>query len=153
MKQYSKFQFGWLLVIAFLIVILWITGAYIYQWGNNPIPKPAYIAFLVLFGGVLLTFYGLTVMVDEKHIIIKLGIGLYKKKIDLSSVKSAEVIIYPAYYGYGIRLIPKGTLYNVSGKHAIELKFKHKKRVIQIGTNDWVNLKAVIDNNFKNQIN
>ena len=46
-----------------------------------------------------------------------------------------------------------GYLYNVSGKHAIELKFKHKKHVIHIMTNDWVNLKFVIDKNLKNQIN
>jgi hypothetical protein len=149
MKKYSSFQFGWLVVIVFLIVIGWITVAYMYQWGNNPIPEPAYIVFLVLFFGTLLFFYGMTVIVDEKQIIIKLGIGFYKRKIDLSSIKSVESITYPAYYGYGIRLILNGILYNVSGNHAVRLTFKHSKRVILIGTNDWDNLKKVIEERLK----
>lgn len=153
MKQYSKFQFGWVMTIIFFAVILFITILYIYQWGNNPIPTPAYIAFLVLFSGVLLTFYGMTVIIDEGHIIVKLGIGLYRRKIDLSSVISAEVIVYPPYYGYGIRLIPKGILYNVSGKHAIQLKLKQTRRIILIGTEDWDNLKAAIEKNIKTQVN
>jgi hypothetical protein len=153
MKQYSKFQFSWLITIAFFVVIVWINVAYFYQWGNIPIPKIGYIILLVIMCGVLLTFYGMTVTIDEKQIIIRLGIGLFRKKIDLSTIKSAEVIVYPPYYGYGIRLIPKGILYNVSGKHAVELKFNNKKRVVLIGTNDWENLKQAIEKNLKNQIN
>lgn len=145
MKKYSNFQFGWLVVIIFLIVIVWITFAYRYQWGNNPIPKPAYIVFLAIFTVALLFFYGMTVIVDEKQIIIKLGVGLYKRRIDLSSIKSVESVTYPAYYGYGIRLIINGILYNVSGNHAVRLTFKNSKRLILIGTNDWDNLKAEIE--------
>ena len=59
MKKYSRFQFGWLIVIVFLIVIGWITVAYEFQWGNNPIPKPAYIVLLLLFIGTILFFYRL----------------------------------------------------------------------------------------------
>lgn len=149
MKKYSRFQFGWLIVIVFLIVIGWITVAYRFQWGNNPIPKPAYIVFLLLFFGTILFFYGMTVIVDEKQIIIKLGIGFYKRKIDLSSIKSVDSIKYPSYYGYGIRLILNGILYNVSGNHAVKLTFKNSKRVILIGTNDWDNLKIAIEENIK----
>jgi hypothetical protein len=149
MKQYSKFQFGWLMTVIFLMVILWMTAAYFYQWGNNPMPTSAYIAFLILFGGVLITFYGMTVIIDEKQIIVKLGIGLFRRKIDLSMVKSAEVIEYPPYYGYGIRLIPNGILYNVSGKHAIRIRFKHRRRVVLIGTDDWDNLKLAIERNIR----
>jgi hypothetical protein len=149
MKKYSRFQFGWLVVIVFLIVIVWITVAYRFQWGNNPIPKPGYIVLLLLFFGTFLFFYGMTVSVDEKQIIIKLGIGFYRRKIDLSLIKSVESITYPSYYGYGIRLIRNGILYNVSGNHAVRLTFKNSKRVILIGTNDWDNLKAVIEEKIK----
>lgn len=153
MKKYSKFQFGWIIVLIFLIIIVWITFAYVYQWGNNPINKAAYIIFLLLFGGILLGFYGMTVIVTDRQIIIKFGIGLYIKKIDLSSINSIETVKYPIYYGYGIRIIPNGMLYNVNGKHAIEIKLKHKKRVIQIGTNDWVNLKAAIEESSRTNVN
>jgi hypothetical protein len=149
MKKYSSFQFGWLVVIVFLIVIAWITVAYMFQWGNNPVPEAAYIVFLVMFFGTMLFFYGMTVIVDEKQVIIKLGIGIYKRKIDLSSIQSVESVTYPSYYGYGIRLIRNGILYNVSGNHAVRLTFKNSKRMILIGTNDWDNLKAVIEEKIK----
>jgi hypothetical protein len=149
MKKYSNFQFGWSVVIVFLIAIVWITLAYRFQWGNNPIPKPAFIIFLVIFLGSLLFFYGITVIVDETQIIIKLGIGFYKRKIDLSSIKSVESITYPLYSGIGIKLICNGILYNVSGNHAVKLTVKNSKRALLIGTHDWDNLKAEIEEKIK----
>jgi hypothetical protein len=149
MKKYSKFQFGWLVVVVFILVVIWISAAYLNQWGNNPITKPVYIFFLVLFGGILFSFYGMTVTVDEKLIIIKMGIGLIKKKYPLSSVKSVEIVKYPVFYGYGIRIIPNGVLFNISGKHAVELRFKSGRQVIQIGTNDESNLKSILEENIQ----
>lgn len=113
--------------------------AYIYQWGNNPVDLYGLIFFLVLFGGILLNFYGMTVIVNDTRIIIRFGIGLFSKKIDLSNVRSVRVITYPVYYGYGIRIIPNGILYNVSGNNALEVRFRNKSSVIQIGTADCDN--------------
>ena len=148
MIKYKRFQFGWVITLIFLIFIIWMTLAYIYQWGNNPVDSTGYIFFLILFGGILSAFYGMTVIVTDNQIKIKFGIGLITKKIDLSQVKSATAQSYPIYYGYGIRFIPNGILYNVSGTHAVELKFKNKSRVIQIGTNDWEKLTEVIINSL-----
>jgi membrane protease YdiL (CAAX protease family) len=148
MIKYKRFQFGWIITVIFLIVIIWMSFAYLYQWGDNPVDLKGYIIFMILFCGVLLTFYGMTVIVTEKYIKIKFGIGLIVKKIDLSTIKSAAAQTYPIYYGYGIRFIPNGVLYNVSGSQAVELKFKNKTRVIQIGTNDWEKLKNVINSSI-----
>ena len=142
--KYRRFQFGWVITLIFLIVIIWMTLAFIYQWGNSPVDLTSYIIFMILFGGILSAFYGMTVIVTDNHIKIRFGIGLITKKIDLSRVKSATAQSYPIYYGYGIRFIPNGILYNVSGRHAVELKFKNKTRVIQIGTDDWEKLTEVI---------
>jgi hypothetical protein len=145
MIKYRKFQFGWVIVIMFSILIIWMTFAYIYQWGNNPADIYEYILFLTIFGGVLSVFCGMTVIVTDKHLKIKFGIGIYAKKIDLSAINSVTIREYPIYCGYGIRIVSNGILYNVSGKHAIEIKLKGKKNMVLIGTNDWENLKAAID--------
>ena len=145
MIKYKKFQFGWVIVILFTSSVIWMTLAYIQQWGNNPLDIYEYLLFLAIFSGVLVVFYGMTVIVTDKQLKIKFGIGIYTKRIDLTSIKSVTVLKYPAYYGYGIRIVANGLLYNVSGKHAIEIKLKDKKKVIQIGTNDWDNLKVVIE--------
>jgi hypothetical protein len=145
MIKYRNFQFGWFIVIMFVIIIVWMTFAYIHQWGNNPMDIYEYILFMTIFGGVLLVFYGMTVIVRDKDLKIKFGIGIYTKKIDLSTVKSVTIQKYPFYCGYGIRILPNGILYNVSGKHAVEIKFKGKKNSILIGTNDWDNLKDAVE--------
>jgi hypothetical protein len=145
MVRYRKFQFGWTIVIIYLLVIIWMTFAYIHQWGNNPVDTPGYIFFMVLFGGILLGFYGMTVIVTDKQIKIKLGIGLYTKKIDLSSIRSVNTLTYPFYSGFGIRIISNGLMYNVSGRHAVEIKFKNKKNVILIGSADWEKLRDTIE--------
>jgi hypothetical protein len=123
-----------------------MTFAYLHQWGNNPIDKAGYIFFMTLFGLILLGFYGITIVVTDKQIKIKFGIGFYTKKINLSNVKSISIQNSPIYCGYGIRIIPNGLPYKVNGRHAIEIKFKNKKEVVQIGTKDWNNLKSVIEN-------
>ena len=68
MKRYEKFQFAWVIIIVFLIIIGLITLAYIYKWGNNLIDTTGYILCLILFVGLFLGFYGITVIViSELH--------------------------------------------------------------------------------------
>jgi len=145
MIKYKKFQFGWLIVITFLIFMVWMTFGYIYQWGNNPIDKTGYTILMILFGVLLSGFYGMTIIVTDIRIKIRFGIGLYTKKIDLATISSVTIEKYPVFYGYGIRMIPDGILYNVNGRYAIRIRFKDKKNVILIGTNDWDNLKKAIE--------
>ena len=149
MKRYEKFQFAWVIVVVFLIIIGLITLAYIYNWGNNPIDTTGYILCLILSVGFFLGFYGMTIIVFDNQIQVKFGIGFYTKRIDLSAIDSITVTKYPLYFGYGIRMIPKGMLYNVSGRHAIEIKIKGKKSALYIGTNDWDNLKMVLEESIK----
>jgi len=149
MKRYNKFQFAWVIVIVLLIIVACITLAYFNKWGNNPIDMVGYIILMVLLGGCLLGFYGMTIIVSDKQIQIKFGIGFYTKRIDLSAIDSITVTKYPLYFGYGIRMIPKGMLYNVSGRYAIEIKIKGKKSVMYIGTNDWDNLKLILEESIK----
>jgi hypothetical protein len=149
MKRYEKFQFAWVIVVVFLIIIGLITLAYIYNWGNNPIDTTGYILCLILSVGFFLGFYGMTIIVFDNQIQVKFGIGFYTKRIDFSAIDSISVTKYPLYFGYGIRMIPKGMLYNVSGRHAIEIKIKGKKSALYIGTNDWDNLKMVLEESIK----
>ena len=145
MFNYKKFQFGWVIVITFIIVLVLMTLSYLKQWGTNPLDKGGYIFLMLLFGSFLLMFFGMTVIVTDKQILIKLGIGLITKNIYLSEIISVETKKYPFYCGYGIRITPGGILYNVSGRHAVEIRLKNKKNSVLIGTNDWDNLKEVIE--------
>ena len=49
--------------------------------------------------------------------------------------KSAEKVRNKWYYGFGIRLIPGGQMYNVAGLDAVELKLTNG-RVFRVGTDE-----------------
>jgi hypothetical protein len=63
-----------------------------------------------------------------------MGIGLIKKNYPISDIKSVQKVKNNLLYGWGIRVIPGGWLYNVSGFYAIELRFHSSDKVIRIGT-------------------
>jgi hypothetical protein len=96
-------------------------------------------AYAVAFGGVLalvaLLFGSLQVRIDEQGIFVRFGIGVIRRKISLSDVRTFFEVRNPWYYGWGIRLTPSGTLYNVSGLSAVELWLKNGKR-LRIGTDE-----------------
>jgi hypothetical protein len=149
MKKYRNFQFGWIIVLIFIVAITIIVLGYKYQWGNSPIDLAGLVFFSFFFGVLILLFYGITIKVTDEHLIIRFGIGLIDKRIKLSSIKSIDTVKNSPYCGYGIRIISNGILYNVSGRQAIEIRLKGKKNVVQIGTNDWENLKIAIEERLK----
>jgi len=150
MKDYKEFQFGWLIVIMNFILEMFFSCLYSNQLGDRPLTTNVFIIVSGMNLVFLLLFYGLTVTVDSRNIKISFGIGLVSKTIAIASIKSIEMVKNPWYYGWGIRLIPKGWLYNISGSHGIELTFIDKKRVIRIGSMDSANLKNEIIKRLKN---
>jgi hypothetical protein len=82
----------------------------------------------------LLIFYKLTISIDSTYLSFSLGLGLVSKQYLISNIKSCRAVKNDPLYGIGIRLIPEGWLYNVSGLKAIELTFKNRSSKIRIGT-------------------
>ena len=56
------------------------------------------------------------------------------KSYKISDIKYCRTVSNSVINGIGIRMLPNGWLYNVSGLKAIELQFKNRKSVIRIGT-------------------
>lgn len=82
----------------------------------------------------LLIFYKLTISLDDSSISVRLGVGLVTKKYMFSDIQSCNTVRNDPLLGIGIRIIPGGRLFNVSGLNAIELTFKNKKSKVRIGT-------------------
>ena len=123
--------FSLLIMVPILIIILVI----LFASGMKGGPEMIILGFAALTVLIcLLIFYRLVIEIDDTHIKVKLGTGLFTRKYPLSSISVCKPVRNPPYYGIGIRLIPGGWLYNVSGLSAIELRFKNKKSVVRIGT-------------------
>ncbi len=127
-ERYQHTQIGYLIIILLatgLLFIVYFMAVHGFNW----------IAFsaLALIGVCLVLFATLTVVIEEEVLRIRFGSGIIRKEFPLKDVESWQVVKNPWYYGWGIRLIPHGWLYNVSGSYAVEIRMKTGKRY-RIGT-------------------
>jgi hypothetical protein len=148
---YRKAQTGWIMILMLSPIIILLYFTYEYQWGDNPLPLiPFFIISAVLLFALAL-FYQLSVEVDRDHIKVVYGIGLIRFKFTIDELLETRVIRTPWYYGLGIRITPKGMLYNIQGFKAVELKFisKGKHKTVMIGSSEPERLQRVLEENFK----
>lgn len=138
---FSIISIGSALILC--IVIMIITGL------NDLVPVAIMSSVVMILLICLLIFYKLTITIDDTYIRFSLGTGLIAKKYLISDIKSCKPVSNNLIYGIGIRMIPGGWLYNVSGLKAIEIKFKNSKSVIRIGTDNPDEIAGVISEMIK----
>ena len=127
--HYRHTQPGWVLVLVLVAAALVVTAS---------MPKealPSARVPLVLLGLVLLLFLALTVEVDVESIRLWFGPGVIRRKIPLAEVRSWRAVRNPWYCGWGIRVGPRGMLWNVSGFDAVELDLAGGRH-FRIGTDE-----------------
>jgi hypothetical protein len=83
----------------------------------------------------LLLFHALNVRVSQEHITLRFGIGLIRKRFAVGDLEKATVVRNRWYYGWGIRLLRRGWLYNVSGFSAVEIQLR-SGQINRIGTDE-----------------
>lgn len=134
---YQKIQYGFIVTIPTLFLTLFLGG----------IGTVTANVFLFCYGVFCLLiaalFYRLVVTVTEDAIQIRFGIGLIRKTIPLTSVVSAEPVRNRWWYGWGVRVYPKGWMFNISGLDAVELTLEKGPR-FRIGTDDPVGLTGAL---------
>lgn len=135
----------------FAPIILFLYLAYANQWGNNPLPFVPFLLLTGLFIIICSLFYKLKIEVDESTLRLTYGIGLIRIKFKIDELKYIEIIKTPWYYGLGIRITPKGMLYNIQGSKAVNIKYirNGRNKSVMIGTPEPEQLKKALEDNFK----
>ncbi len=139
MKVYKHTQIGYLLLVLYSAVILFICYINIVT-GFIPFALVGLIIMLIALG----LFATLTVAVDDRMLRIQFGLGVIRKGFLLKDIEAYRVVKNPWYYGWGIRFTPRGWLFNVSGFSAIELQMKSGK-TYRIGTDEPDSLAKALD--------
>ena len=140
MKDFKEFQFGWVTLIFVVPVHILITHMYVNNVGSRPMGLTSYVFTSIVFVTICFLFYGLTTTITNTSVTISFGIGLITKKFKLGKIEEVTITKNNHLYGWGIRFIPKGMLYNISGTEAVELKFKDSDRIVRIGTQNPLQL-------------
>lgn len=98
---------------------------------------------VVLFIALIAHFSTLTVTVSSDAARAAFGRGWPRKTVDLSRVTGVRAVRNRWLYGFGIRWIPKGSLWNVWGLDAIEFALDNG-RFVRFGTDDGDGLLAAL---------
>lgn len=152
MKDYKETQYFWLIFVFILPIQLWLTYLFVNNIGNNPMGIKNFVIGQGVLTSIYFLFYGMTTTITFEKIIIAFGIGIISIRIPLSRITTVASVKSPWSYGWGIRIIPGGMLYNVSGSLGVELQFNDSSRVTRIGTKDPQQLKLEIEKRLNNSI-
>lgn len=134
MNNFKEFQFAKIIFMIAIPAQAFLLIMFIAQAGTRPMNLAEFAIANSTFVVIYLLFYGMNTTVDDQSIRISYGIGLITKKINLVDLNAVSVVSNPWYYGWGIRFIPNGMLYNISGSAGIELTFKQRSKIIRIGS-------------------
>lgn len=149
MKTFKEFQFATIIFIIAIPAQILLAIMFITQAGTKPMTLVPYLIANSTFVIIYLLFYGMKTTIDEQWIRISYGVGVITKKVKLSDVKDVSVVSNPWYYGWGIRFIPNGMLYNINGSSGVELTFNEKSRILRIGSADASALRIAISASIK----
>lgn len=156
MTSYKHTQIGYLMIFITLVVLVFFAWLQITARAEPPSIDSgtnfAVTAIMTLILFILASFGSLTVRVNEQHVAIKFGYGVFRKKFLTSEIASVAQVKNHWYYGWGIRLWfwPKMWIYNVSGFDAVELTMKNGK-IYRIGTDEPEKLERSISQLIKKE--
>jgi hypothetical protein len=132
---------GWQILIPVTI------GIFVTAWLATTDWRVGGIVTCLLLAAALVLFFSLTVKVDRQAVIVAFGPGLVHKRIPLAEVRACRTVRNKWYYGWGLRIIPGGLLYNVAGLDAVELEMNNGHRY-RIGTDEPDVLRQTISQNM-----
>jgi hypothetical protein len=84
-------------------------------------------------GAMGFLFSSLTIEAGDGRLNWWFAFRFWRREIAMSEVQSIAILRTPLWYGWGIRKIAQGWLYNVSGREAVELTLKDGRRIL-LGT-------------------
>ncbi len=139
MTMYRHTQVGYVLIISLVVAMLGVAAAVI-TLGHRS--GPLWILG-VLLGVTVLLVSSMTTEVDARGVRCRFGLGLIRRTIALDEIAEVSIVRPHWMYGWGLRLVPGGWLWRVSGLNAVQLRLRSGK-LFQIGTDDAEGLSRAI---------
>jgi hypothetical protein len=129
--RYRHTQIGWAMIVPAIGVAA--LTAVLLELGNVTLFVPVVMG--ALLAALLVLFAWLTVTVDDEAVDLRFGLRGFHQRTPLSEIAAADAVRNSWLAGWGIRVIPGGRLYNVSGLDAVRLQLTDG-RVVRVGTDE-----------------
>jgi hypothetical protein len=142
--RYQHTQVGWL-IFALAVPAMLVASALALR---DSFAGGATVGTLATF--ILLSLFSLTTAVSDTDVRVWFGIGLIRRRIALNRITSVRAVRSHWIFGWGIRWIPGGWLWNVSGLGGVELALVNGGR-FRIGTDEPEQLAAAIQGALRNE--
>jgi hypothetical protein len=128
-RTYRHTQVGYvtltvLLVVAFAVAALSSRSA-----------RPVTLGVASVLAICAVLFSSLTVEITDGELGLHFGPGFWRKRFALIEVAATNPSRSSWWEGWGIRITPRGLLYNVSGTNAVEIELRSGQR-FRIGTDE-----------------
>jgi len=127
-----------------IAVFVGVGGVAVLVSGGGTAVAVGFLAPATVCTTVLVLFHSLTVRVSRDVIRLAFGGGLIHKSFTIADIQATAAVRNRWYYGWGIKLIRGGWLYNVSGFDAVEIQLKNGRRY-RIGTDQPTELLAAVE--------
>jgi hypothetical protein len=127
---YRHTQVGYVMIVSLGAGIVGMSSSVVL--GHAP---RALFAAIAVLGVCLGLFTTLTTVVEPGRVRCFFGLGIIRREIELRDVVSVAVVRNSWLAGWGIRLIPGGRMWNVSGLDAVELRLRNGT-LFRIGTDE-----------------
>jgi hypothetical protein len=137
--RYQHTQFGMFIIIALGLGIGVVAGVSAAAGGSL---EMAVVGLILAVAGVL--FYQLEVQVSDAALRLRFGVGLIRRRFAIADVRAARAVRNTWFHGWGIHRLPRGWIYNVSGREAVEIELADGS-VHRIGTDEPKALIAAIE--------
>lgn len=142
-ERYRHTQVGWtLIVLVTAAVVAEITVVAVVAAGDV-FALAVSGALAAVLAVVIVLFSTLTIVVDDAAVWLSFGLGSLRREVSLEEITAASRVRNSWWSGFGVRVIPRGRLYNVGGLDAVELELDNG-RVVRLGTDEPAVLLAAV---------
>lgn len=145
MNHFKETQQGGIIGISLFILIALVIIGYVFKDDVEGLSDRWFYLFVLSLLFVFAMFSDFKTVIVDNKILLKYGIGLLKKEIDVSRISSVKVVRNKWYYGWGIRYYGRGWMWNYKGLEAVELQFKDRKSTFRIGSGKAEELKECLN--------
>ena len=136
-ERYRHTQFG---IVTSLALLIGVVGCLVAAAATRNLGPLVLVAILLV---ILSQFSRLTTVVSDDAFECWFGSGFIRRRIPLEGIKAASVVRHRWFYGFGIRLTPRGWLWNVSGLGIVELTLGNGRH-FSVGSDEPERLAAAL---------